>query len=910
MGSRGLVLEDRLERTREAFGDGHPETIRAELPLVKADLEIRKLDTAVDRSHRLLDTAIRATGPNSLLVASCLDVRAAVDEVMGRLVSAHERRERALAISDAQPQQGLEVLDRLVSLARLEVVLMKAESARERLDRALLLVEGAPIARVATPVFLERRAEVRQALGDYVGAKSDAQRALTIRDQDPTSGPIALLGPQLLLGQLAEHDGDHVASHRVAKIALRTLDGQRDRSDATTVLRMRALRLQARALASEGDEAGARRSWQQLLDHADELGPGGAGHKASILNDRAMTAILFGDPADALDDAEEALEILRRGIGKRAVPTASLAATLDTLAQAQVATGALEKARGNYEEAIALMDRGDLRHERAGQLLRYAEVLEALGRDRDAEKQRGRASAFEGAVANSRSFRSEELNVAFEAPSVEWSEYDASAQNPFALASFVRAAPFGMLMLTADANGTLVGTLEELADSVATDLRVTGEATEPLAREALTIGGVDGLLTVVDVRRNGAELSYTYWVGAAGGIAYQLIRFSERLPTDAAMGYARSDFAGFSLIDPERRLAVAGGGPIESPRYGYRVELDASWLPWAELPRIDPLADRGALHPSGVTLSLFPVVFEQRPMPPRKALAGLWSVLGNATLPSDIETLERPGGVRGERFSYLREGRRFHAQALVSRAGGVLAITSEVPDVAPDASLARSALDLVQLDPDPPPVALDGLEPSERERLSSVLLGVAQFEESRGETGAAVDTYARALAVQPDNPYLAEALAVAQIGAARYEDALATIDGIEAGRDEVPLVPAFRASALHSLGRSDEAMATYAAAVDAGLDRQDVWDAYANLALSLDRGAEVLERMAPGEPSGFSARLLRIRLLRGSGRAAEALERADALAEDHPDEDELRSERAQTLQALDRHGRPSRSATR
>lgn len=145
--------------------------------------------------------------------------------------------------------------------------------------------------------------------------------------------------------------------------------------------------------------------------------------------------------------------------------------------------------------------------------------------------------------------------------------------------------------------------------------------------------------------------------------------------------------------------------------------------------------------------------------------------------------------------------------------------------------------------------------------------------QSSGKADAALSDFARAHALDPDDPGIANAYGAALIRAGRSDQAVEVLRAEAAARPQIAVTWFSLASALTGLGRMDEARQALETAVDLKPDFADALGKLAMLAMHRGDAAEA-ERLAKQtlalNPDDADARRARIEALLASRRAVEA----------------------------------------
>lgn len=191
------------------------------------------------------------------------------------------------------------------------------------------------------------------------------------------------------------------------------------------------------------------------------------------------------------------------------------------------------------------------------------------------------------------------------------------------------------------------------------------------------------------------------------------------------------------------------------------------------------------------------------------------------------------------------------------------------------------------------------LEPQNVEVLTAmavVYTRLASTEPDMGSRGLA--WYARALAIEPENPALLRASAGMALASGGYEDAVSKAAKCLAALPDDPLCSWYSGDALAHVGRYDDAVRALGQAAAALNDAPAVQLALARARVeSFHYGgaAETLEAFAERYPSDVGIRTLLARLYRDTGRFDDAARAAARAAELDPTQLDVRILRGQLL---------------
>ena len=178
----------------------------------------------------------------------------------------------------------------------------------------------------------------------------------------------------------------------------------------------------------------------------------------------------------------------------------------------------------------------------------------------------------------------EDLNFRFEQPGSKWVSMPVKQVSPIASVAFMRAKPQMWFMVIAENigvetefdNESLAQVSQANLRSAASSVRVDGLRTE-------RVNGIEGLRFEADAVVNGHPLSYTTWVAAHNGYAYQLSAFSESGDRAQLVQECSALCRRFHLIDPQRICHAADVRRIEKHRseaWGYEIDFsqDPGWI--------------------------------------------------------------------------------------------------------------------------------------------------------------------------------------------------------------------------------------------------------------------------------------------------------------------------------------------
>lgn len=195
---------------------------------------------------------------------------------------------------------------------------------------------------------------------------------------------------------------------------------------------------------------------------------------------------------------------------------------------------------------------------------------------------------FEADGIKSQTF--EDLNFRFDSIEKPWVIAPAAGINPVASLACMRKNPEVWFIIIAEKIGVETEfDNNALAEVAKTNLRASATNLRVNNQYAEKVNGLDGVRIEIDAVSTGRSISYSMWVCAHHGFAYQLVAFSSVRDKSSLATHAREACRGFHLIDDQRITHTAGIDATEkhnSPEWGYSIDFSKD-PGWAYVPRAD-----------------------------------------------------------------------------------------------------------------------------------------------------------------------------------------------------------------------------------------------------------------------------------------------------------------------------------
>lgn len=355
-------------------------------------------------------------------------------------------------------------------------------------------------------------------------------------------------------------------------------------------------------------------------------------------------------------------------------------------------------------------------------------------------------------------------------------------------------------------------------------------------------------------------------------------------------------------------------GEYFSPRFSYSVELSGTpWKRWESLAELVPEADWGALlEPRGRFLVIPLLLGDLQPR--LEALDhALLARLGIA-YPSDALVDFRPiehERASGHAFRLVREvsgaENVYHVWVLRRKGCAYLAAAwierASTPAESTDESALDDALAHVSFDEAVPSFDAAELGPQQRQAHGVMYNDLGQFAVEARDYAGSISFFERAFELRPDDPTVLSNLVNARVELKQYAEALDELDRhMNHFADQADL-RAGRAFLLAELGKTDEALAAYAALFAAGYREEGPFTRYVTLLEQQDRTAEALaavEKFLETKQS-FAIRRMQAALYHQHGEHDRAIDSLTALQQGRPFSAELAYDLADNLCSAERY---------
>ena len=392
----------------------------------------------------------------------------------------------------------------------------------------------------------------------------------------------------------------------------------------------------------------------------------------------------------------------------------------------------------------------------------------------------------------------------------------------------------------------------------------------------------------------------------------------------AQAGNSKSSAAESPAPDASHETADQPPGPkpagdFHSPRFGYAVKLaDTPWVRWENLAEVVPEAEWGALLKNYGRSLVIPLALNG--LDPRQealdqALLARLGIAYPSDQLSDFQPLQR-GSVTGHSFRLSREvaGAENDYRLWVVRRGDcaylaavwfdrAAAEKAEKTDPLAGTSELNEILSRISFD-DAPPAAPKIVDLNPRQRQSQGLLfnDLGMFAYNSRDFGGAIDCFARAFELQPNDPAILTNLVNAHVELQQYREALGELEqNLNRFANYYDLWAA-RAFLFAKLGETDTALNAYAALFASGYRAEAPFTQYVTLLAENDRTSDALaavENYLQSKDS-FAVRRLQAGLHRQRGEHAEAIAILTELAKNRPFNAELSYDLADSFWATDR----------
>jgi tetratricopeptide (TPR) repeat protein len=357
-------------------------------------------------------------------------------------------------------------------------------------------------------------------------------------------------------------------------------------------------------------------------------------------------------------------------------------------------------------------------------------------------------------------------------------------------------------------------------------------------------------------------------------------------------------------------------GDFHSPRYGYSVSLAGTpWARWENLAEVVPEAEWGALLHDYGRLLIIPMALadlDPRPEALDHALLARLGISYPSQQLTDFKTLEH-GGAVGHSFRLSREVNgapniyrlwilrhgnfAYLAAAWLDTSVGKAASIDPTPRELDDA-LAAISFDV------PPPALIDpgSFNRSERQTHGTIYNNLGLFAFNSHDYAEAKSCFRRAFEIEPTDASILLNLANADIELKQYGEAIAELEPCLPRFSNQPDLWACRAYLLSELGKTDAALAAYAALFASGYQAEGPFTQYVNLLLANDRVDEALAAVESFSThhESFALRRMQASLYRRIGKPEQAIAVLTQLAATGPFSAEVAYDLAEDLWAIDR----------
>ena len=374
------VLASARNRGRERWSD-----------LVKdgrTSLQLGKLADAEDSFTRAYDLtrAYRHGDPRTRTSISNLERVAAAYLAAGDGTGFGRVMDLLVFVSgETSEARTLELAQLLQSLATTRTLQGRPDDAREALELSLAIVTEQKGADDAASVGIHTQLALTEiSLGDLDDAQVHVDRAAQIASAAGGERSIPYAKTLLARATLEHARGDDDAAQKTLVTAVDIHEETLGPNDPATARVVRELAMFEQKAGRDGE---AEKSFQRVVDIWDAV-PNGAFQRAQSRNELAWFFVETGQPAKAEAPARSALAMLEDQ-KKDGQPVAAVA---DTLATALRDQGKLAEAEPLYQRALAEAAKAQALPgwSAAPIALRYAELLEETGRDRQAQELRDR----------------------------------------------------------------------------------------------------------------------------------------------------------------------------------------------------------------------------------------------------------------------------------------------------------------------------------------------------------------------------------------------------------------------------------------------------------------------------------------------------------------------------------------
>ncbi len=510
--------------------------------------------------------------------------------------------------------------------------------------------------------------------------------------------------------------------------------------------------------------------------------------------------------------------------------------------------------------------------------------------------------------------RFERFNFHFAHPNGSWLRLQSNAVAPEAALTFVRGGPRTLFYIITESLGVEanLGPVE-LYDAVRYNaLKHAEDATFTAGRQR-TVAGVEGIVLESETLKDGTRTKTRFWVGAHGGVTYQLVAQCDAAASDLLEKRHEEMLACFSLIDPQHMVHVRGQRGVEtfeSAAFGYRLDLARDgWTPLkanvTEVKAAEYAASWGDMKATFVVNSLVlpaddvPLEDLARlflnmwcPDPDSGDLPELRPLADGSHGAGFTRTLQRTSGT----IIDLR-GRVYQRGRLVHFVAGIAVDGSDKIFSLIDRGLNSFEL----LEPQSPTNSV-GTETQQQLRAGLITaLGImAGKRENLTLAGAC---YAEAVALCPsDHELLGQCLALL-LEAGATEEALKVLDGQVKAHPEDFEMQLIYAELLSKSNRRDEAVQVYEKFLADGCSNLAVLRNLIALYLDVDEVDKALaacDAFVQDEPTPLVDRW-RGQLYSRAGRHDEAIAVMQRLCDAEPDDPQARNDLADSLVGAERY---------
>jgi tetratricopeptide (TPR) repeat protein len=433
------------------------------------------------------------------------------------------------------------------------------------------------------------------------------------------------------------------------------------------------------------------------------------------------------------------------------------------------------------------------------------------------------------------------LNFRVKEPLEAWTRVNIEAVNPDATFAMTRSQPKMLWMILAEEFGSAQALSGDMLLALVTNnLKSTQRQYEIVAKDSLTIAGIDGSIIKDSLNMGANRLYYHRWIGFSGGILYQIITGGQANLKDDIDRNAIEMLSRFEIINPDR-VATDPMHPLPdyaSPEFGYAVvNAGNTWRAWDDFAEEHPEADFGGLAPlMNMGFLVLPFIHNDLSVRPEDIFTVMHESIGlesPARSSKPVSTTHDNGfHTRTVSFSMTVAGNAFDYQSTTwVGAGKSLFLLTWAPSGTEGFGEAATALQrCVKISPQLPETTTRSMilagQRTAHARIFNAL-GLLYLDAKQHDH--ALLAFQNAAALLPDTSLYLENTLAAYVGAGRQSDALLYMTNATPLLANSPTIESWKAALLGQIGREAEACAIYKRIFAAGY--QDVPDlsAYADL---------------------------------------------------------------------------------